>query len=277
MEQEKQCKNSAQGKKPKIERTKLPNIKKIIMVASGKGGVGKSTVAAGLALSLALEGYAVGLLDADIYGPSIPTLFNLENVERPVMKEHDGKHLIEPYIRFGIKIMSIGFFFDAHQAIIWRGPMVAKGLKQMMNETIWGELDFLIIDTPPGTGDVHITLLQEFEITGVIAVTTPQMLALSDVQKAISLFKDQHIGTPVLGIVENMSWFSPSNQPNEKYFIFGNGGGEKLAKSHGVPLLAQIPIDENVCNLCDEARISEMLNIESIKQAYLQLTTSITN
>ncbi|MBP7613983.1 MAG: P-loop NTPase, partial [Paludibacter sp.] len=185
MEQQKQYKYIP--KENVIVKNKLPNIGKVIMVASGKGGVGKSTVAAGLALSLALEGYSVGLLDADIYGPSIPTLFNLGNEERPAMLEHEGKHLIEPYIRFGIKVMSIGFFFDSQQAIIWRGPMMANGLKQMMNDTNWGKLDYLIIDTPPGTGDVHITLLQEFNINAALVVTTPQLVAKADVQKVINM------------------------------------------------------------------------------------------
>jgi len=260
-----------------IVKTKLPNIKKIIMVASGKGGVGKSTVAAGLALSLALEGYAVGILDADIYGPSIPTLFNLENAERPVMTSHEGKHLIEPHIRFGIKIMSIGFFFDAHQAIIWRGPMVAKGLKQMMTETSWGELDYLIIDTPPGTGDVHITLLQEFPIAGVLVVTTPQMLALSDVQKAISLFNDEHVGTKVVGIVENMSWFTPTAHPNEKYFLFGSGGGEALSKMFNIPLLTQIPINEEICAACDKGRLNEMFKDKAVTLAFSSAVNRIIN
>jgi len=258
-----------------IVKTKLPNITKVIMVASGKGGVGKSTVAAGLALSLALEGYSVGLLDADIYGPSIPMLFDLENCERPVVKEHNGKNQIEPFVRSGIKIMSIGFFFDSKQAVIWRGPMVANGLKQMMSETNWGELDYLLIDTPPGTGDVHITLLQEYLISGVLVVTTPQMLALSDVQKAICLFNDQHVGVPVIGIIENMSWFTPSAHPDEKYYIFGRGGGEELAKSFNIPLLVQIPINEEICLACDKGRLNDILNQDVIKQAYGQLVKSI--
>jgi len=264
--------------KPKengFKKITLPSVGKIILVASGKGGVGKSTVAAGLALSLALEGYSVGILDADIYGPSIPALFNLHDTDRPVFTESDGKQQIEPFVRFGIKIMSIGFFFDAHQAIIWRGPMVAKGLKQMMTETSWGDLDYLIIDTPPGTGDVHITLLQEFEIAGVIAVTTPQQMSISDVQKAISLFRDQHVGTTVLGIVENMSWFSPTAHPEEKYFLFGKGGGEALSTYFDIPLLAQIPINELICEACDQGKLSEMLNDERVRKAFEQLVQRI--
>jgi len=275
MEQEKKYKYIPKEKVNGIEKTKLPNVNKVIMVASGKGGVGKSTVAAGLALSLTLEGYSVGLLDADIYGPSIPTLFNLENAERPVITEHEGKQLIEPYLRFGIKIMSIGFFFDSHEAIIWRGPMIANGLKQMMNDTNWGNLDFLIIDTPPGTGDVHITLLQEFEISGALVVTTPQMVAIADVQKVINMLINKQIGVHVLGIIENMSWFTPSSHPDEKYFLFGKGGGEKLSETYNIPLLAQIPLNEKICATCDEGKLTEMLNVDIVKEAYEQLVESI--
>jgi ATP-binding protein involved in chromosome partitioning len=277
MEQEKKYKYIPKEKENEILKTKLPNVNKVIMVASGKGGVGKSTVAAGLALSLTLKGYSVGLLDADIYGPSIPTLFNLENSERPVMTEHEGKQLIEPYLSFGIKIMSIGFFFDAHQAIIWRGPMLANGLKQMMNDTNWGDLDYLIIDTPPGTGDVHITLLQDFEITGALVVSTPQMIAIADVQKVINMLINKEIGIPVLGIIENMSWFTPSIHPDEKYFLFGNGGGEKLSRTFNIPLLAQIPLNEKICTTCDEGKLTEMLNVDVVKEAYEQLVKSINN
>ena len=258
-----------------VEKRKLSGIKYSLMIASGKGGVGKSTVAAGLALSLALEGYKVGLLDADIYGPSIPTLFNLDNCERPLMIEIDDKSRIEPYVRFGVKVMSIGFFFDACQAIIWRGPMLSNGLKQMLNETNWGELDYLIIDTPPGTGDVHITLLQEFAIDGALVVTTPQLVALSDVQKVISMFENSHIGVPVFGIVENMSWFTPSTHPDEKYFLFGKGGGETLAALFNIPLLTQIPINEKICTACDEGALDELFSEKSVRVAYQSIIQSL--
>jgi ATP-binding protein involved in chromosome partitioning len=275
MEQQnnKSCVSKEKGKV--IDKQILPNIKQIIMVASGKGGVGKSTVAAGLALSLALEGYKVGLLDADIYGPSIPTLFNLDNCERPLMIEIDDKSRIEPYVRFGVKVMSIGFFFDARQAIIWRGPMLSNGLKQMLDETNWGELDYLIIDTPPGTGDVHITLLQEFAIDGALVVTTPQLVALSDVQKVISMFENSHIGVPVFGIVENMSWFTPSTHPDEKYFLFGKGGGETLAALFNIPLLTQIPINEKICTACDEGALDELFSEKSVRVAYQSIIQSL--
>lgn len=275
MEQQnnKSCESKEKGKV--IEKQILPNIKQIIMVASGKGGVGKSTVAAGLSLSLALEGYSVGLLDADIYGPSIPTLFHLEDAPRPVITERGDKQLIEPIVRFGIKIMSIGFFFDHRQAIIWRGPMLSNGLRQMMNETDWGDLDFLIIDTPPGTGDVHITLLQDFVIDGALVVTTPQRVAISDVQKVIKMFNSERIGIPVLGIVENMSWFTPSTHPDEKYFLFGKGGGETLAALFNIPLITQIPINEKICTACDEGELGELFSEKSIRVAYQSIIQSL--
>lgn len=275
MEQKKNYTYVTKEKSNTIVKNKLPNIKASYMVASGKGGVGKSTVAAGLALSLALEGYSVGLLDADIYGPSIPTLFNLENSERPEILELNGQNLIEPYERMGVKIMSIGFFFDAHQAVIWRGPMLSTALKQMLNDTNWGELDYLIIDTPPGTGDVHITLLQDFEISGAIIVTTPQHVALSDVQKVIKMYKDERIGIPVTGVVENMSWFTPSLHPDEKYFLFGRGGGEALSASFGIPLLAQIPINEKICTACDEGKIKELFDDIAVRSAFNSIVNQI--
>lgn len=257
-----------------FEKIKLPNIKNIILVASGKGGVGKSTVAAGLALSLSLEGYSVGLFDADIYGPSIPTLFNLIN-EYPVMIDNGGKPRIEPFERLGIKVMSIGFFINNHQPLLWRGPMAASSLKQLMNDTDWGELDYLIIDTPPGTGDIHLTLLQQYEVSGAIVVTTPQNMALTDVQKAIGMFLNEHVGVPVLGIVENMAWFTPSLHPDEKYCLFGKGGGEFLAYEFEIPLLAQIPLTERFCDSCDEGKLHELLADATVKEAFDQLLNGI--
>jgi ATP-binding protein involved in chromosome partitioning len=250
-----------------LEKTATPNIKNIILVASGKGGVGKSTVAAGLALSLSLEGYSVGLFDADIYGPSIPTLFNLIN-EYPVMIDNGGKPRIEPFEKLGIKVMSIGFFINNHQPLLWRGPMASTSLKQLMNNTDWGNLDYLIVDTPPGTGDIHLTLLQQFNVTGAIVVTTPQNMALTDVQKAIGMFFNDHVGVPVLGIVENMSWFTPSIHPDEKYCLFGKGGGEFLANEFNIPLLAQIPLTERLCNSCDEGKLNELLADTTVKKAF---------
>jgi ATP-binding protein involved in chromosome partitioning len=253
-----------------IEKFHFNNIKNIIIVASGKGGVGKSTVAAGIALSLSKKGYNTGLMDADLYGPSVPTLFHLQN-ERPVSDEKDGKTLIMPFIRAGIKIMSLGFFFNPEQAVIWRGPMVTNAIKQLMNDTVWGDLDYLIIDTPPGTGDILITLVQQFSINGALIVTTPQLISLADVQKSIDLFNSTNIRIPVLGIIENMSWFTPTRHPDEKYFLFGKGGGESLSKQFRIPLLAQIPIKENLCNQCDRGQLDEMLLDDQIDNSYDRL------
>ena len=260
--------------KSPFERIMIPTIKNMIMVSSGKGGVGKSTVAAGIALFLAKKGYSVGLMDADIYGPSVPTLFNLKD-EHPLTIELDGKTKIEPFIRFGIKVNSLGFFIDPMQAVLWRGPMATNAIKQLMNDTHWGELDFLIIDTPPGTGDIHLTLLQQYEISGAIVVTTPQLVALDDVQKAITMFKNEQVGVPVLGIVENMSWFTPSKHPEEKYFLFGRGGGEKLSKIFNVPLIAQILINENICQSCDEGKLNTLFDDKEIETAFSSLSAAI--
>ncbi|MDD4490168.1 MAG: Mrp/NBP35 family ATP-binding protein [Paludibacter sp.] len=260
-----------------VEKIPIPDISKIILVSSGKGGVGKSTVAAGLALSLALEGYSVGLLDADIFGPSVPTLFRLTDDIRPEVEEVDGKHMMIPFERSGIKIMSIGFFFDEKQPVIWRGPMVSNALKQLLTQTSWGKLDYLIIDTPPGTGDVMITLLQQFEVSGAVVVTTPQLVALADVQKTISMLQDKNIGTRVLGIVENMSWFSPVNHPEEKYFLFGKGGGKQLTLNFNLPLLTQIPINEELGVSCDIGNLKRMFSDHHIKYAFDLLVKAVTS
>jgi ATP-binding protein involved in chromosome partitioning len=259
-----------------FEKTKIPNIKDIILVASGKGGVGKSTVAAGLALSLSMEGFKVGIFDADIYGPSIPTLFNLLG-EYPALSDNGGKNRIESFEKMGVRVMSIGFFINASQPLLWRGPMASTSLKQLLNDTDWGELDYLIIDTPPGTGDIHLTLLQQYEISGAIVVTTPQNLSLVDVQKAISMFNNPDIGAPVLGIVENMSWFIPQIHPDEKYCLFGKGGGEFLANEFGIPLLAQIPLTERLCESCDDGKLHELLANASVREAFDQLLNGIIN
>lgn len=257
-----------------IEKTILPDIKNMIMVASGKGGVGKSTVAAGMAMALAAEGYSVGLLDADIYGPSVPTLFNLKN-EHPTFYEEDGKNKMNPIVRFGIKVMSLGFFMDPKQAVLWRGPLASHGLKQLMDDTCWGQLDYLIIDTPPGTGDIHITLLQQYDISGVVIVTTPQSVAIADVQKAITMFRDPHVGVPVLGIIENMAWFTPSKHPEEKYFLFGQGGGQLLSETFNVPLIAQIPMNETICASCDGGKLNELFKDNEVKSGFDHLLDNI--
>jgi len=260
--------------KKQFEKTKLPNIKNIFIVASGKGGVGKSTVAAGLALSLAREGYATGLLDADIHGPSVPTLFNLNN-QRPLSVEKEGRTWIEPFDRYGIKVISIGFFIDPSQSLLWRGPLVSNALKQLLNDTDGGELDYLVIDTPPGTGDVHLTLLQSYEITGAIVVTTPQTIALDDVAKAIGMFNNKNVSAPVLGIVENMAWFTPSLHPDEKYFLFGQGGGEKLSQQFHIPLIAQIPMNEQIRQSCDEGSLDRLFQDEQIAQSFFGIVEAV--
>ena len=260
-----------------VEKILIPDINKIILVSSGKGGVGKSTVAAGLAVSLALEGYAVGMLDADIFGPSVPTLFHLTEDVRPEVEEIDGKQMMIPFERYGIKIMSIGFFFDEKQPVVWRGPMVSNALKQLLTQTSWGKLDYLIVDTPPGTGDILITLLQQFEVWGAVVVTTPQLVALADVQKTISMLQDKNIGTQVLGIVENMSWFTPVNHPEEKYFLFGKGGGRQLSLNFNLPLLSQIPINEELGVSCDEGNLKKMFSDYNVKAAFEILTKAVVN
>ncbi len=257
-----------------IEKTKLPNIKKIIVVASGKGGVGKSTIAAGIAMNLASEGYSTGLLDADIYGPSVPLLFNLKD-KRPLVVDKEGKSYLIPFVSYGIKLMSIGFLVDTRQPLVWRGPRASSGISQLITDTHWGDLDFLIIDSPPGTGDIHLTLLQNFETDGVIFVTTPQNMSMDDVEKAISMYKNDQIGIPVLGVVENMSWFTPSEHPDEKYYIFGKGGGEKIAKDFDIPLLAQIPVNEKIGINCDAGKMNDLMTDINVYNAFKQITDTI--
>lgn len=257
-----------------IEKQKIANIKNIILVASGKGGVGKSTVAAGIALSLAKEGFATGLLDADIYGPSVPTLFGLTD-KNPFLEVHNGKQYMVPFNKFGINLMSIGFFINPNQAVVWRGPRAASGVSQLLTETWWGDLDYLVIDTPPGTGDVHLTLLQSFVTSGVVVVTTPQHVALSDVKKAIDMYRDEQIGIHVIGVVENMAWFSPDQHPDEKYFLFGQGGGTELAQEFNIPLIAQIPISERLCEQCDSGKLNELFNHQQTESAFGDLLRHI--
>src|SRR5476651_1010022 len=218
------------------KNTGVPRVKNIIAVASGKGGVGKSTVAVNLALALAKTGAKVGLIDADIYGPSIPIMFGLENV-RPRSTEVDGKTRIEPIEKYGIKLLSIGFFTDPNQPVPWRGPMVSTAVKQLFNDADWGELDYLIVDLPPGTGDIHITVTQSFPVTGAVIVTTPQNVALADAKKGIGMFMMDAINVPILGVIENMAYFTPAELPENKYYIFGQDGGKKLAAQIGVPFL----------------------------------------
>ncbi len=219
----------------------LPKVKNIVLVTSGKGGVGKSTVALNLALALKAEGASVGILDADIYGPSIPIMMGLQNA-RPEMKLVGEKHLILPIEKDGIKCMSIGFLIDEAQAVAWRGPMVSSALRQLLTDVIWDELDYLVIDMPPGTGDIHLTMSQLVKVSGAIVVTTPQEVAVADAIKGANMYMIPQVGTPLIGVVENMSWFTPKEMPDNKYYIFGKGGGEKIANRFGVDLLAQLPM-----------------------------------
>jgi ATP-binding protein involved in chromosome partitioning len=226
-------------------KTILSGVKNIIAVVSGKGGVGKSTVAANFALALAADGAKVGLMDADIYGPSQHIMFGIRG-ERPMMKDNGGKGLIVPIEKFGIKVMSIGLLIDEKQAVVWRGPMVSSAIKQFVSEVDWGELDYLVIDMPPGTGDIHLTIVQTVPVTGVIVVTTPQLIALADAKKGIAMFGQAQLKVPVIGLVENMAYFTPSELPENKYYLFGKDGGKHLADEFDIPFLGQIPIVQSI-------------------------------
>ncbi len=240
--------------KPQVKISTLANVKNIIAVASGKGGVGKSTVASNLAVSLVKLGYKVGLIDADVYGPSIPKMFNVEGT-KPELKDPD---LIIPVNRYGVKLLSIGFFVEAKDPLIWRGPMATNALKQLINQGDWGELDYLLIDLPPGTGDVHLTIVQELTITGAVIVSTPQDVALADAIKGINMFMGEKINVPVLGLIENMAWFTPDELPNNKYYIFGKEGCKRLADELSIPLLGQIPIVQSICEGGDDGNPSAL-------------------
>ena len=231
----------------------LPNVKNIVAVASGKGGVGKSTVAVNMAVALAKLGYSVGLIDADVYGPSIPKMFNLESA-KPVLRQIEGKDRIIPVEQYGVKVLSIGFFVEEKEALVWRGPMATSALKQLIHDGYWGDLDYLLIDLPPGTGDVHLTLVQSLAVTGVVIVSTPQAVALADAVKGISMFTGKSIRVPVLGLVENMAWFTPEELPDNKYYIFGKDGCKNLASEMKVPLLGQIPIVQGIREGGDNGR-----------------------
>jgi ATP-binding protein involved in chromosome partitioning len=241
----------------------LPEVKNIIAVSSGKGGVGKSTVASNLAVALAKMGYKVGLLDADIFGPSVPKMFGLEEA-RPYLEPVGGRELIRPEEKYGVKILSIGFFVDKESAVLWRGGMASNALKQLISDANWGDLDFFIVDLPPGTSDIHLTMVQTVAITGAIVVSTPQAVALADARKGISMFQGDKVNVPILGLVENMAWFTPAELPNNKYYLFGKEGCKKLAEELNVPFLGQIPIVQSICEggdngtpvACDENTIT---------------------
>ena len=234
-----------------LDMDQIAGVKQIIGIASGKGGVGKSTVAVNLACALARSGYKVGLADADVYGPSIPTMTGTEGMT-PLAEEADGKELILPIEKYGVKWMSIGYFAQKGQALIWRGPMACNALKQMILQVKWGELDFLLIDMPPGTGDIHISLIQDIPVDGAVIVTTPQTVALADVEKGINMFRNENVNRQIYGLVENMAWFTPAEHPDEKYFIFGKDGGARLAEQFGVELLGRIPLVQSIRESGDE-------------------------
>ncbi len=234
-----------------VDQNQLKAIKNIILVSSGKGGVGKSTVAANLALALAQTGAKTGLLDADIYGPSLPIMFGLEGAKPMASQMPDGNTKIEPIEKFGLKLLSIGFFTDPNQPIPWRGPMATSAIKQLFNDADWGELDYLVVDMPPGTGDIHITVSQTYPISGAVIVTTPQNVALADAIKGIGMYKMEGINVPIVGIIENMAYFTPSELPDNKYYIFGKDGGKRLAEENQVPFLGEIPLVKAVSDAGD--------------------------
>lgn len=223
----------------------LPGVKNIIAIASGKGGVGKSTTAANLAVALAQTGAKVGLIDADISGPSVPTMFNVEG-EQPAVKQEDGKNIIIPIEQYGVKLMSIGFLTPADSAVVWRGPMASSALRQFISDVDWGELDYLLLDLPPGTSDIHLTMVQTVPVTGAVIVTTPQKVALTDASRGLSMFKQPQINVPILGVVENMAYFTPDELPDNKYYLFGKEGGRKLSERYQVPFLGEVPIVQSI-------------------------------
>ena len=252
----------------------LPQVKNVIAVSSGKGGVGKSTVSANLAIALAKLGYKVGLLDTDIFGPSMPKMFGVEE-ERPYSVHKDGRDLIEPVEKYGVKLLSIGFFVSPTTATLWRGGMACSALKQLIADADWGELDYFILDTPPGTSDIHLTLLQTLSITGAVIVSTPQQVALADARKGIDMYQNDKVNVPILGLIENMAYFTPAELPENKYYIFGKEGCKNLAKEMNVPLLAQIPIVQSICEGGDDGAPAAT-KVDSITgQAFLSLAQSV--
>lgn len=256
-----------------MERPVLPNVKNIIAVASGKGGVGKSTVSVNLAVALAKTGAKVGLIDADIFGPSIPKMFGAENI-RPVAEVIEGRELIQPVWQYGVKILSIGFFVNVEDALVWRGPMASNALKQLIKDGNWGELDYLLIDLPPGTSDIHLTLVQTVPVTGAIIVTTPQDVALADVIKGVNMFRGKTVDVPVLGLVENMAWFTPEELPGNKYYIFGKDGGKNLAEKLELPLLGQIPIVQGIREGGDEGKPVASVETSPMGKAFMELAAN---
>ncbi len=264
---------SRQAARPEVGKL-LPQVKNVIAVSSGKGGVGKSTVAANLAIALAKMGLKVGLLDADIFGPSVPKMFHVEDA-RPYAERVDGRDLIVPVEKYGIKLLSIGFFVDPGTATLWRGGMASNALKQLVGDAHWGALDYLILDTPPGTSDIHLTLLQTLAITGAVIVSTPQQVALADARKGVDMYMNDKVNVPILGLVENMAWFTPAELPENRYYIFGKEGCKQLAEELNVPLLGQIPLVQGICESGDQGT-PVALDAETITgRAFLQLAASV--
>ncbi len=263
--------------KPKVNEIKgkpIPGIKNIIAVASGKGGVGKSTVTANLAVTLAKMGFKVGVLDADIYGPSMPIMFDVAQ-ERPLSIKVDGKSKMKPVENYDVKMLSIGFFTQPNQAVIWRGPMASKALNQMIFDAHWGELDFMLLDLPPGTGDIHLSIMQAMPITGAVIVSTPQEVALADAKKGVAMFQQESINVPVLGIVENMAYFTPAELPNNKYYIFGQEGAKHLAEDLEVPFLGEIPLVQSIREAGDVGRPAALQTATPIEAAFEELTKNV--
>lgn len=261
------------AKRPEPDKL-LPQVKNIIAVSSGKGGVGKSTVSVNLAIALAKLGYKVGLLDTDIFGPSIPKMLGVEG-ERPYAVEKEGRQLIVPVEKYGIKLLSIGFFVNPETATLWRGGMATSALKQLIADADWGDLDYFILDTPPGTSDIHLTLLQTLAITGAVIVSTPQKVALADARKGIDMYKNDKVNVPILGLVENMAWFTPAELPNNKYYIFGKGGCKNLAKEMGCLLLAQIPIVQSICEDGDDGQPAATKTDTATGLAFINLAQAV--
>ena len=257
-----------------IKGKAIPGIQNIVAVASGKGGVGKSTVTANLAVTLAKMGFKVGVLDADIYGPSIPIMFDVEN-ERPLAVNVDGKSKMKPVESYGVKVLSIGFFTQPNQAVVWRGPMAAKALNQMIFDAHWGELDFMLIDLPPGTGDIHLSIMQSLPITGAVVVSTPQNVALADAKKGVAMFQQESINVPVLGIIENMAYFTPEELPNNKYYIFGKEGAKNLAEDLKVPFIGEIPLVQSIREAGDVGRPAALQTATVLESAFEKLTQNV--
>lgn len=252
----------------------LPEVKNVIAVSSGKGGVGKSTVAANLAVALAQQGYRVGLLDADIFGPSVPKMFDIEEA-RPILETIGGRDLIVPVEKYGVKLLSIGFFVDKNNAVVWRGGMASNALKQLIGDAYWGDLDYFVLDLPPGTSDIHLTLVQTLAITGAIIVTTPQEVALADARKGVDMFLNEKVNVPVLGLIENMSWFTPAELPQNRYYLFGKDGGKHLAEELQVRLLGQIPIVQSICEGGDSGKPVALDGETITGRAFAELARSV--